>query len=74
MGIRKPSVKTERPWCRGMGVAVRLPNNTTVRCDHRHIQLYVGIMCAALLRPTLLSARCQTALGRENKSPARARL
>jgi hypothetical protein len=41
MGIRKPSVKTEKG--RGGWVAVRLPNNPKVRSMCGHIPLYVGI-------------------------------
>ena len=45
MGIRKSSVKNRKAGVSGDGVAIRLPNNATVRSARRHIPLYVGI-CA----------------------------
>ena len=43
MGIRRSSVKNRKAGVSGDGVAVRLPNNATLRSVRRHIPLYVGI-------------------------------
>ena len=69
MGNRTSSVKNRKAGVSGDGVAIRLPNNATVRSARRHIPLYVGICVQPYCGQHRWARRHKTSDRKKTKAP-----